>query len=138
MSSSLNKVLLIGNLGKDPEMRYTPDGLVVLNFSMATTESYKDKSGQKSENTTWHNVVCFGKMAQSIAQYLSKGKQVFVEGRISTSMYEDKKTGEKRYRTDIVANNIVLLGGKKSEESPQESGYQPDSDDSDGGEDIPF
>lgn len=108
---SLNKVLLIGNLGKDPELRYTPDGLAILSFPIATTEYFNDKSGSKTERTTWHNITVFGKMGQSIANYLTKGKQVFIEGRIRTSSYDDKE-GIKRYKTDIVATNIVLLGAK--------------------------
>ena len=108
---SLNKVLLIGNLGKDPELRYTPDGLAILKFSIATSEYFNDKSGNKSEKTTWHNIVMFGKMAQNLANYLNKGKQVFVEGRISNRSYDDKD-GNKKYITEIVAANIVLLGAK--------------------------
>lgn len=115
---SLNKVLLIGNLGKDPELRYTPDGLAILGFPMATTEFFNDKSGTRNERTTWHNITVFGKMGQNIANYLSKGKQVFVEGRIRTSSYDDKD-GVKRYRTDIVATNIVLLGGKGNANAPE-------------------
>ncbi|HEC24522.1 MAG TPA: single-stranded DNA-binding protein [bacterium] len=108
---SLNKALLIGNLGKDPELRYTPDGLAILSFSIATTEYFNDKSGSKTERTTWHNITVFGKMGQSIANYLTKGKQVFIEGKIRNSSYDDKE-GIKRYKTDIVASNIVLLGAK--------------------------
>ena len=108
---SLNKVLLIGNLGKDPELRYTPDGLAILKFSIATSEYFNDKSGNKSEKTTWHNVVLFGKMAQNLANYLNKGKQVFVEGRINNRSYDDKD-GNKKYISEIVATNIVLLGAK--------------------------
>ena len=108
---SLNKVLLIGNLGKDPELRYTPDGLAILKFSIATSEYFNDKSGNKSEKTTWHNIVLFGKMAQNLANYLNKGKQVFVEGRINNRSYDDKD-GNKKYITEIVATNIVLLGAK--------------------------
>ena len=108
---SLNKVLLIGNLGKDPELRYTPDGLAILKFSIATSEYFNDKSGNKSEKTTWHNIVAFGKMGQNLANYLNKGKQVFVEGRISNRSYDDKD-GNKKYITEIVATNIVLLGAK--------------------------
>lgn len=110
---SLNKVLLIGNLGKDPELRYTPDGLAILSFSIATTEYFNDKSGSKNERTTWHNITIFGKMGQSIANYLTKGKQVFIEGKIRTSSYDDKE-GIKRYKTDIVATNVVLLGAKSA------------------------
>ena len=108
---SLNKVLLIGNLGKDPELRYTPDGLAILKFSIATSEYFNDKSGNKSEKTTWHNIVMFGKMAQNLANYLNKGKQVFVEGRISNRSYDDKD-GNKKYISEIIATNIVLLGAK--------------------------
>ncbi|MDA8273058.1 MAG: single-stranded DNA-binding protein [Deltaproteobacteria bacterium] len=108
---SLNKVLLIGNLGKDPELRYTPDGLAILRFSIATTEYFNDKSGSKQERTTWHNIVVFGKMGQSIANYLNKGKQVFIEGKINNRSYDDKE-GNKKYITEIVATNIVLLGAK--------------------------
>jgi single-strand DNA-binding protein len=108
---SLNKALLIGNLGKDPELRYTPEGLAILRFSIATSEYFNDKSGSKTERTTWHNVVVFGKMGQNIANYLSKGKQVFVEGKINNRSYDDKE-GNKKYITEVVATNIVLLGAK--------------------------
>ncbi len=108
---SLNKILLIGNLGKDPELRYTPDGLAILRFSMATTEYFNDKSGAKNERTTWHNIVVFGKTGQNIANYLSKGKQVFIEGKINNRSYDDKE-GNKKYITEVVATNIVLLGAK--------------------------
>ncbi|MCL4533369.1 MAG: single-stranded DNA-binding protein [Deltaproteobacteria bacterium] len=109
--ASLNKVMLIGNLGKDPELRYTPDGLAILKFSIATSEYYNDKSGNKTEKTTWHNVVVFGKIAQTLANYLNKGKQVFVEGRINNRSY-DKQDGTKGYISEVIANNIVLLGAK--------------------------
>jgi single-strand DNA-binding protein len=109
--ASLNKVMLIGNLGKDPELRYTPDGLAILKFSIATSEYYNDKSGNKTEKTTWHNVVVFGKIAQTLANYLSKGKQVFVEGRINNRSY-DKQDGTKGYISEVIANNIVMLGAK--------------------------
>ena len=108
---SLNKVLLIGNLGQDPELRYTPDGLAILKFSIATSEYFNDKSGSKQERTTWHNIVAFGKMGQTLANYLNKGKQVFVEGRINNRSYDDKD-GNKKYISEIVATNIVLLGAK--------------------------
>ena len=121
---SLNKVLLIGNLGKDPETRYTPDGLAVVKFSIATSEYSKTQSGEKSEKTTWHNIVAFGKTGENVVNYLRKGKQVFVEGRISVSSYEDKDTGEKKYRTEIIANNITLLG-KKDESG---DGGEPDNE----------
>ena len=108
---SLNKVMLIGNLGKDPELRYTPDGLAILKFSMATTEYFNDKSGNKTEKAIWHNIVLFDKLASTMANYLSKGKQVFVEGRINNRSYDDAE-GNKKYISEIIGNNIVLLGSK--------------------------
>ena len=116
---SLNKVLLIGNLGKDSELRYTPDGLAILKFSMATTERFTDKSGNKAEKAVWHNIVAFDKMGQTLANYLNKGKQVFVEGRINNRSYDDKE-GNKKYITEIVATNIVLLGSKGGDGSGAE------------------
>ncbi|MHB1680624.1 MAG: single-stranded DNA-binding protein [bacterium] len=109
--ASLNKVQLIGNLGKDPELSYTQDGLGILKFTLATGEVYSDKNGEKTEKTTWHNVVLFGKLAETLANYLSKGKQVYVEGKIRNNTY-DGKDGIKRYFTDIVANSIIMLGNK--------------------------
>ncbi|MFW0884328.1 single-stranded DNA-binding protein [Candidatus Acidulodesulfobacterium sp. H_13] len=141
---SLNKALLIGNLGKDPELRYTPDGLAILSFSIATTEYFNDKSGSKTERTTWHNITVFGKIGQSIANYLTKGKQVFIEGKIRNSSYDDKE-GIKRYKTDIVASNIVLLGAKGSggdnngyaaQRKNTENDYNPAGKQED--DDIPF
>ena len=118
---SLNKVLLIGNLGKDPELRYTPDGLAILKFPIATSEYFNDKSGNKSEKTTWHNIVAFGKMGQTLANYLNKGKQVFVEGRINNRSYDDKD-GNKKYISEIIATNIVLLGAKGGGGTPEGEG----------------
>ncbi|MHB1546129.1 MAG: single-stranded DNA-binding protein [bacterium] len=134
---SLNKVLLIGNLGKEPEIRYTPDGLAVLNFSIATSEYFKTQSGEKSEKTTWHNIVAFGKTGENVANYLNKGKQVFVEGRISTSSYDDKETGEKKYRTEIIANLITLLGNKPVGADADEGGAGNYSNTGKGGDHQP-
>ena len=111
MARGINKVILVGNLGKDPELKYTPSGQSVTNFTVATSRSYKDKSGEWKEETEWHNVKAWGKTGESVAQYLSKGRQVYVEGRIQTRTWEDND-GKKRYFTDIVADNIVLLGGR--------------------------
>lgn len=132
--ASLNKVMLIGNLGKDPELRYTPDGLAILKFSIATSEYFNDKSGNKTEKTTWHNIVLFGKIAQNLANYLNKGKQVFVEGRINNRSY-DKQDGSKGYITDIIAYNVVLLGAKNKNDEPEAS-Y--DNEPAIDGDDIPF
>jgi single-strand DNA-binding protein len=107
---SLNKVMLIGNLGKDPELRFTPSGRAVARFSLATSEQWTTPEGQKQERTEWHNVVVWGKQAESCGQYLSKGRQVFVEGSIRSRSYDDKD-GNKKYITEIVARDVRFLGG---------------------------
>ncbi|MFH1580950.1 MAG: single-stranded DNA-binding protein [Pseudomonadota bacterium] len=112
--SGLNKVMLIGRLGSDPELRYTPDGTAVANFSIATSEEWKDKNtGEKKERTEWHRVVAWRKLGEICGEYLAKGKQVYVEGRIQTRSWEDKD-GNKRYTTEIVASDIQFLGAKDS------------------------
>jgi single-strand DNA-binding protein len=108
--AGVNKVILIGNLGKDPELRYTPSGQPTAGFSLATTERWTDKSGQKQERTEWHNIVAWGKLAELVNQYLKKGRSAYVEGRISTRSWDDRD-GNKKYRTEIVANQIQFLGG---------------------------
>ena len=108
---SVNKVILVGNLGRDAELRYTPGGAAVATLNMATTEVWTDKGGQRQEKTEWHRVVFWGKVAESLTEYLTKGKQVYVEGRLETRQWNDKD-GNKRYTTEIKANEIILLGGK--------------------------
>lgn len=110
--ASLNKVLLIGNLGRDPETRYLPSGGAVCNFSIATSERFNDKSGQKQERTEWHNIVMYGKLAEIAQQYLKKGSNVYIEGRIQTSKWQDKTTGQDKYKTEIVADQMQMLGGR--------------------------
>jgi single-strand DNA-binding protein len=107
----INKAILIGRLGKDPEVRYTPDGTMVTNFTLATDEQWKDKSGEKVQKTEWHRIVTFGKLAEICGNYLVKGKMVFIEGRIQTRSWEDKD-GVKRYTTEIVANDMKMLDSK--------------------------
>ena len=119
---SLNKVMLIGNLGKDPELRYTPEGLAILKFSLATTEYFNDKSGNKTEKAIWHNIVVFDKLASTMSNYLNKGKQVFVEGRINNRSYDDAE-GNKKYISEIIANNIVLVGRKEDSQGGQDDYY---------------
>jgi single-strand DNA-binding protein len=114
MAEGLNKVMLLGNLGQDPELKMIAGGQAVLNLRLATTESYMDKSGTRQERTDWHTVTVWGKRAEALAKILSKGSQLFVEGRIQTRSYE--KNGEKRYATDIVANNIILTGRRGGQE----------------------
>ncbi|MCB0406348.1 MAG: single-stranded DNA-binding protein [Bdellovibrionales bacterium] len=110
MAGGVNKVILIGRLGADPEVRYTSGGSAVANFNLATNESWMDKEGQKKERTEWHRVVVWGKLGELCGQYLSKGRQAFVEGRLQTRDWQDKD-GNKRYTTEIVAQNIQFLGG---------------------------
>ncbi len=106
----VNKVILIGNLGRDPEVRFTPNGQAVARFSVATTEKWRDQQGQLQERTEWHNVVVWGKQAESCGQYLAKGRQVYVEGRLQTRSYDDKD-GVKRQITEVVAQTVRFLGG---------------------------
>src|ERR1700677_614660 len=109
--SGVNKVIIVGRLGGDPEVRYTPGGQAVAKLSVATSENWKDKEGQKQERTEWHRVVVWGKMAEVVGQHLTKGRQVYVEGRLQTRSWDDKATGQKKYSTEIVANTVQFLGG---------------------------
>src|SRR5258706_1778288 len=124
--ASLNKVILIGNLGRDPESRYLPNGDAVVNISVATTESWKDKNGEKQEKTEWHRVTLYRRLAEIAAEYLKKGSQVYLEGRIEYREYE--KDGQKRYSTDIVASEMKMLGSRQGGGEPV---------DRDGGDDRP-
>ena len=107
---SVNKVILVGNLGRDAELRYTPGGSPVATLNLATTEIWNDKAGQRQEKTEWHRIVLWGKTAESLNEYLTKGKQIYVEGRLQTRQWDDKD-GNKRYTTEIRGDRIVLLGG---------------------------
>jgi single-strand DNA-binding protein len=110
--ASVNKVILIGNLGKDPETRYLPSGDAVTNISIATSEKFKDKSGEQQEHTEWHRVAFFGKTAEIAGEYLKKGSPVYVEGRIRTRKWKDKESGQDKYSTEIVADRMQLLGSR--------------------------
>jgi single-strand DNA-binding protein len=110
MAGGVNKVILVGHLGADPDMRYTPSGQGVCELRLATSESWNDKNGQRQERTEWHRIVVWGKRAEVCSKYLAKGRQVFVEGRIQTRSYDDKD-GNKRYITEIIANDVQFLGG---------------------------
>lgn len=116
----VNKAILIGRLGADPEVRYTPDGTMVTNFRLATDEQFKDKSGQKTQRTEWHRIVTFGKLAEICGNYLVKGKLVYVEGRIQTRSWDDRD-GVKRFTTEIVANNMQMLDMKGQGRSEQDA-----------------
>jgi len=115
--AGINKVILIGRLGSDPEVRYTPSGVAVANFNIATSEEWKDKdSGEKKERTEWHRIVAWRRLGEICGEYLSKGKQVYIEGRLQTRDWEDRD-GNKRYTTEIVATDVQFLGARDSSES---------------------
>ena len=150
---SVNKVILVGNLGRDAELRFTPGGAAVANFSIATTETWTDKnSGERREQTEWHRVVLWGKQAETLNEYLKKGRQIYVEGRLQTRQWDDRD-GNKRYTTEVRSDRLVLLGGRRDDagggrqgphrepESPHSPGTDPDG--GGGGadlteDDIPF
>jgi single-strand DNA-binding protein len=148
---SVNKVILLGRLGQDPELKYTPGGSPVCNFSLATTESWTDKSGQKQEKTEWHRIVVWGKLAELCNQYLAKGRQAFLEGRLQTRSWDDKD-GNKRYTTEILASTVQFVGGPSATNNSTNTGavdssyaqsaptqdYQISSDASFAADDIPF
>lgn len=127
--AGVNKVILIGNLGKDPEVRHLENSVAVANFPLATTEVYKDRSGQKQSQTEWHNIVLWRGLAEIAEKYLKKGNQVYIEGKLRTRNWNDKD-GNTRYTTEVVADNMTMLGGKKDNEdrtndySPTESTYE--------------
>lgn len=107
--AGVNKAIIVGNLGRDPEMRATQSGSQVANFSVATSRQYNDREGNRQEDTEWHRVVAFGRLAEICGQYLQKGKQVYIEGRLQTRSWEDKETGQKKYMTEIVAQEMQML-----------------------------
>ena len=109
---SVNKVILVGNLGKDPEVKYTPQGTPVAKLTLATNERYKDKDGQWHDRTEWHNVVLWQRLAEIAGEYLKKGGKVYIDGRLQTRSWEDKQTNQKKYMTEVVASDLVLLGGR--------------------------
>ena len=111
----INKVILVGRLGKDPEIRSTPSGTSVARFSLATDEKFTDRNGEKQERTEWHNIVAWGKLAEICGQYLKKGKLVYIDGAIRTDSWDDKESGQKKYRTEIVANTMKMLDRKGDE-----------------------
>jgi single-strand DNA-binding protein len=125
--ASVNKVIIVGNLGRDPETRYLPSGEAVTNISVATTETWKDKaSGEKKEATEWHRISFFGKLAEIAGEYLKKGSQVYVEGQLRTRKYQDKETGKDRYSTEIRADRMQMLGSRAGAGMPSDdSGGDP-------------
>jgi len=113
MAKSVNKVILIGNLGKDPEVKYAPSGMAIARFSLATTDRVKDKDGNWQDRTEWHNLVAFQRTAEIASEYLKKGNKVYIEGRLHSDSWDDKETGQKKYKTEIIINDLVLLGGPR-------------------------
>ena len=156
MARGINKVILVGNLGKDPETRYMPSGKAVTNFSIATSESWKDKqTGEQREQTEWHNIVMYDRLAEIAAEYLKKGSQVYIEGKLRTRKWQDKE-GRDRYTTEINANEMQMLGGRpggsggggggdyprgeasSSRPAPAGAGSRAPAEDSPFDDDIPF
>jgi single-strand DNA-binding protein len=139
MSRSLNKVMLLGHIGKEPEVRQMPNGKAVINFSVATSESWKDKqTGEKQERTEWHNVVMYEKLAEIVAEYTHKGSKVYVEGTLRTRKWQDKE-GKDRYSTEVLGNQIILLDGKPSgEQRPAHPARSAPAEDHEFDDDIPF
>jgi single-strand DNA-binding protein len=119
---SVNKVILVGNLGADPELKYTPSNRPLCNLSVATNEVFKDKAGQRQEKTEWHRVTVWGEQAESCSKYLAKGRSVYIEGRLQTRSWDDKTDGKKRYSTEIVAERVVFLGGGGAEGGARKGG----------------
>ena len=128
---SVNKAIIVGNLGSDPELRHTTPGTAVCNFSVATSERFKDRGGEQQEKTEWHNIVAWRNLAEICSSYLHKGKQVYIEGRIQTRSYDDRD-GNKRYITEIVADQMVMLGSKSGMDT------QNGNDSTRGGDSAPF
>jgi single stranded DNA-binding protein (ssb) len=145
MAGTVNRVILVGRLGKDPEMRSIPSGTSVAKFSLATDERFTNKSGEKQERTEWHNIVAWGKLAEICGQYLRKGKLVFIEGSIRTDSWDDKETGQKKYRTEIIASDMQMLDKKGDDDgggytgarkqAPAAAGAPPEIEDDD---EVPF
>jgi single-strand DNA-binding protein len=129
---TVNRVTLLGNVGKDPEVRAAPSGSIIANFSIATTDRYKDKAGEWKESTDWHNIASFGKLAEIVRDYVHKGSPLYVEGKLRTRSYE--KDGQKQFRAEVIADNIVLLGSGKPSDRAVEAVEQEASDD----DSIPF
>lgn len=130
--AGVNKVILVGNLGKDPEVRYLDSGVAVANFSLATTESYKNKEGERVSQTEWHNIVLWRGLAEVAEKYLKKGASIYVEGKIRTRKWEDKD-GNTRYSTEILGDNMTMLGSKSTSEDSGEDTSKLDTQD-----DLPF
>ena len=133
MAKGVNKVFLLGNVGKDPEIRSTQGGMTVASFSLATADRTKGQDGQWTDKTEWHNIVCFQRTAEVVRDYVKKGSQILVEGKISTRSWDDKTSGEKKYKTEILCNELTLLGGKAGGEGAPAGSYSRSASSSSGG-----
>ncbi len=144
MAASVNKVFLMGNLGADPELRYTPGGAAVCDMRIATNRRFKTRDGDWQEETEWHSVVVWGRQAETSKEYLAKGRTVFIEGRLKTRSWDDQKSGQKRYKTEIVADNVQFLGSRGGGGGGGDYGEPPPRSDNEaptdmpGDDDIPF
>ena len=145
MPKSVNKVILVGNVGKDPEVKYSPSGTPIAKFSLATNEKYKDRSDEWQERTEWHNIVAWQRLAEIVGEYVKKGAKLYIEGKLQTSSWEDRESGTKKYRTEIVARDLVLLGSHENSSSDDrhkrngnqhEAAHASSAESTD--EDIPF
>lgn len=144
MPKSVNKVILVGNVGKDPEVRYSPNGTPVAKFSLATNEKFKDRNDLWQERTEWHNIVAWQRLAEIVGEFVAKGSKLYIEGKLQTSCWEDGQSGERKYRTEIVVRDLVLLGagvnGTGKHERAAETTEPPSagSESAESIEDIPF
>jgi single-strand DNA-binding protein len=127
MAKSINKVILVGNVGKDPEVKLLPSGLPVANLGLATSERFKDKTGEWQDRTEWHNLTAYQRTAEIIRDYVKKGAKLYVEGRIQTRSWDDQATGQKKYRTEIIVNDIMLLSGRGAEDGGGSGGSRSNS-----------
>jgi len=141
MAKSVNKVILVGNVGQDPEVKYTASGVPVAKVSLATNERFKDRNGQWQDRTEWHSVVAWQRLAEIVGEYVQKGAKLYVEGKLQTSKWEDRQSGEKKYRTEIVAREIVLLGSRDNGAggSPEQATDEPQTEPAEiTDSDVPF
>lgn len=146
MPKSVNKVILVGNVGKDPEVRYSPSGTPVAKFSLATNERFKDRNDEWQERTEWHSIVAWQRLAEIVGEYVAKGSKLYVEGKIQTSSWEDRQSGDRKYRTEIVARDLLLLGPQENGDGENQGPTPNDNEDQSshpgsgesGDQDIPF
>ena len=128
MPKSVNKVILVGNVGKDPEVRYAPSGVALAKFNVATNERFKDKSGEWQDRTEWHNVLAWQRLAEIVGEYVHQGARLYIEGKLQTSSWEDRSSGDRKYRTEIVARDIVLLGSRQTGSEADEESAEDESE----------